>query len=53
MNTIRIDIINPKAAQLLKGMADLNLISIHDLSSDSFLDIVKKFRTKAKKILLR
>ncbi|CAN5435259.1 hypothetical protein BH09BAC5_BH09BAC5_05860 [soil metagenome] len=49
MNTIRIDILNPKAAQLLKGMVDLKLISIHDTSNDVFLEIVKKLRSKASK----
>mgnify|MGYP007079444734 CR=1 FL=1 len=27
METIRIDILNPKAKSILKGLADLNLIS--------------------------
>ncbi len=49
MTTIKIDILNPKATQLLKGMEDLNLISIHESSMDGFLAIVKKLRAKAKK----
>jgi hypothetical protein len=28
METIRLDIVNPKAKSLLKGLADLNLIRI-------------------------
>ena len=49
MTTVRIDILNPKATQLLKGMEDLKLISIHETSKDEFLEIVKKLRTKTRK----
>ena len=48
MNTIKVDIINPKATQLLKDMEDLNLISIRETSMDGFLHIVKRLRAKAK-----
>ncbi len=39
METIRIDIINPKAKKLLKDLADLNLIKINKekYKSDFFL----------------
>ena len=49
METIEIDIINPKAEKLLKDLAELNLISIRRLSDDGFLKILKKFRKKAEK----
>ncbi|MBH2005125.1 MAG: hypothetical protein I8H66_10585 [Sphingobacteriia bacterium] len=48
MNTMRIDILNPKAAKLLKDLADLNLIAIQDTSKSGFADILKKLRSKAK-----
>lgn len=48
MNTMRIDILNPKATKLLKDLADLNLIAIHDTSKNSFVSVLKKLRSKAK-----
>lgn len=50
MASLQIDIINPKASQLLKDLADLNLISIREVKeNDGFLQLVKKIRAKAKK----
>lgn len=48
MNTMRIDILNPKAKRLLKNLADLNLIAIHDTPKNSFAGVLKKLRSKAK-----
>jgi len=48
MNTIRVDILNPKAAKLLKDLADLNLIAIQDNSKNGFASVLKKLRSKAK-----
>ena len=48
MNTMRIDILNPKAAKLLKDLADLNLIAIQDTSKNGFATVLKKLRSKAK-----
>ena len=48
MNTLQIDILNPKAGKLLQDLADLKLISIRSPSEDSFLKLVNKFRAKAK-----
>ncbi|MCX6187232.1 MAG: hypothetical protein NTU43_09610 [Bacteroidetes bacterium] len=48
MNTLQIDIINPKANKLLQDLADLKLISIRNKSDDSFLSLLNKFREKAK-----
>ena len=48
MNTITVNILNPKAAKLLKDLADLNLIAIQDTSKNGFASILKKLRTKAK-----
>jgi hypothetical protein len=49
MTTMRVDILNPKAAKLLKDLADLNLIAIQDTSKNGFSVILKKLRSKAKK----
>jgi len=48
MNTITVNILNPKAARLLKDLADLNLIAIQDTSKSGFASILKKLRSKAK-----
>lgn len=48
MSTMRIDLLNPKAAKLLKDLADLNLIAIQDTSKTGFASILKKLRSKAK-----
>jgi len=48
MNTMRIDIINPKALRLLKDLADMNLIAIQDNSKNGFASVLKKLRSNAK-----
>jgi len=48
MNTITVNILNPKAARLLKDLADMNLIAIQDTSKSGFASILKKLRSKAK-----
>jgi hypothetical protein len=48
MDTMRIDILNPKAARLLKDLADLKLIAIRDTSKNGFATVLKKLRSKAK-----
>ena len=48
MTSMRVDILNPKAARLLKDLADLNLIAIKDTSKNGFASILKKLRSKAK-----
>jgi hypothetical protein len=48
MNTVRVDILNPKAARLLKNLADLKLIAIQDTSKNGFASVLKKLRSKAK-----
>jgi hypothetical protein len=47
MKTIRVDIIHPKAARLLKDLAELNLIAIHNNPPDGFITVLKKLRSKA------
>ena len=48
MTTMRVDILNPKAARLLKDLPDLNLIAIKDTSKNGFASVLKKLRLKAK-----
>lgn len=47
MATYQVDILEPKAAQLLKDLADMNLIAIKQTNSDGFVDIVEALRAKA------
>lgn len=48
METIRIDIINPKAKKLLKDLADLNLIKINkEKYTSDFSTLLKKIRSKS------
>jgi len=47
METLRIDIVNPKAKKIIKELADLNLISIRDKDPmKSFQKLLSKLRTK-------
>lgn len=47
MNTMRVEILNPKARKILKDLADLNLIAIQDTSKSGFATVLKKLRSKA------
>ena len=48
METIRIDILNPKAKTLLKDLADLDLIRIKkDKVKSELKDLLDKFRMNA------
>jgi hypothetical protein len=47
--TVKIEILNPKAKKLLNDLADLKLIAITEEKEESFMDIVKRMRLKAKK----
>ena len=47
MNSIRIDILNPKAARLLEDLADLKLIAIRDNTKSGFASVLEKLRSKA------
>ncbi len=48
MNTVRVNILNPKASRLLRDLADLNLISIQDSSKNGFKSLLKKLRSNSK-----
>lgn len=47
MTSMRINILNPKAARLLKDLADLKLIAIKNTSKNGFESVLKKLRTKS------
>lgn len=46
METVQIDILDPKAKKLLKDLADLNLIKIKETEKSDFSAILTKLRTK-------
>jgi hypothetical protein len=45
MESLRIDIINPKAKKIIKELADLKLISITEESGKSLQRLLKKLRS--------
>ncbi|RAV30099.1 hypothetical protein [Sinomicrobium soli] len=48
METVRIDILNPKAKNILKDLADLNLIKISkEKTGPDFSSVLKKMRSKS------
>lgn len=47
METLQIEILNPKAKRLIKDLADMNLISIKKNALSSFSELLKKLRGKA------
>jgi uncharacterized membrane protein YukC len=54
METIKVDIINPKAKRILEELADLNLIHIQKKDSlKSFDSLLKKLRSNKKPISLK
>lgn len=53
METLRIDIVNPKAKRIIKDLADLNLINIQDKDPiKSFQGLLTKLRSKTTVISL-
>ena len=48
METIQVDILNPKAKKLLKDLADLNLIKINKANTKSdFSSLLNKLRSNS------
>jgi hypothetical protein len=47
METIRIEILNPKAKKLLNSLVELNLIKIANEKKSDFSSLLKELRTKA------
>jgi hypothetical protein len=53
METLRIDIVNPKAKKIIKNLAALNLINIRDKNPiKAFEQLLSSLRTKGKNISL-
>jgi hypothetical protein len=52
METLNIEILNPKAKRLLMDLAEMRLISISEPERNPFLETVKKIRSKKAKISL-
>ena len=51
METLRIEIINPKAKQLLKSLADMNLIKIKkEKAKSDFTELLKKLRNQSEDV---
>lgn len=51
METLQIDILNPKAKKLLKDLADLNLIKIKRAKTIDFTEVLAKLRAKSKEAI--
>ncbi|MCD6201214.1 MAG: hypothetical protein J7K46_05325 [Bacteroidales bacterium] len=50
METLKVDILNPKAKSLLKGLADLKLIRIQkERAKTDFSELLNKLRNNADK----
>lgn len=47
MEALKIEILNPKALQLIKGMQDLNLIKVSEEPASSLKAYLKKMRRNA------
>jgi hypothetical protein len=47
MEALKIEIINPKALQLIRGMQDLNLIKVTDEPASALKSYLKKMRVNA------
>ena len=50
METVKVDILNPKARKLLKSLADLDLIAIRKSTKSEFSDVLKRLRSKSKAV---
>ena len=50
MNTLKVDILNPKAIKLLEDLAELNLISIQINPESKFQDLLKRLRSKSSSV---
>ncbi|MCC5904970.1 MAG: hypothetical protein JJU13_02070 [Balneolaceae bacterium] len=47
METVKVDILNPKARKLLKDLADLDLIAIRKSTKSEFSEVLKRIRSKS------
>jgi hypothetical protein len=47
MDTLKINILNPKALNLLKDLADMDLISIQSNSKNAFEELLERLRSQS------
>ena len=47
MQTIQVNVLNPKAYKLLQDLAELNLISLEEVTENGFLKAVSNLRENA------
>ena len=50
METVKVDILNPKARKLLKDLADLDLIAIRKSTKSEFSEVLKRIRYKSETV---
>ncbi len=50
METIKVDILNPKARKLLKELADLDLIVFRKSTKSDFSEVLKSLRSKSETV---
>jgi hypothetical protein len=46
METLKIDVLNPKAMQLLKDLEELDLITIHHPTKSDFQELLNELRSQ-------
>lgn len=46
METLKIDVLNPKALQLLKDLEELDLITIHNPTKNNFQKLLNELRSQ-------
>ncbi len=50
METVKVDILNPKARKLLKDLADLDLIAIRKSTKSDFSEVLKRIRSNSETV---
>ena len=50
METVKVDILNPKARKLLKDLADLDMIAIRKSTKSEFSEVLKRIRSKSETV---
>jgi hypothetical protein len=50
METLKVDILNPKARKLLKDLADLDLIAIRKSTKSEFSEVLKRLRSNSETV---
>jgi hypothetical protein len=50
METLKVDILNPRARKLLRNLADQNLIAIHEHKSNYFQQLLTDLRSQSTQV---